>query len=460
MLFNSTVYIFLFLPPVVIIYYLLVQKTSRIYALSLLVISSLFFYSWWKFDFLPLLLGSIFFNFIAGQFLLKRKGETFLFFSVAINLFILGYFKYRNFFYENLNLVFSLEIQKDSLVLPLAISFYTFQQIAYLVDNYQGEVRKSSFLEYAAFISFFPQLIAGPIVHHRQLIPQFRKIRKTPNFNLVSKGIYIFSIGLFKKVCIADYLAKFAQAGFDVIPNPTTPEAWISSLSYTLQLYFDFSGYTDMAIGGALLFGITLPINFNSPYKAISIQDFWRRWHITLSNFLRDYIYIPLGGNRSSTYRTSINLFLTFLIGGIWHGASWMFIIWGALHGIAMVSHRFWNRFGFKMPGWAAYVLTFLFIHITWVFFRAKEWVDAKKILQALFLNWNFPAVWNPSLVDVGSPLPTLCVALLLCWFAPNSIQLKDRFKPTIFSLCFALILFLTSILRIDSVSEFLYFNF
>ncbi|MGB6019807.1 MAG: MBOAT family O-acyltransferase, partial [Sulfurimonadaceae bacterium] len=266
-----------------------------------------------------------------------------------------------------------------------AISFFTFQQIAYLVDSYRGETAEYDFLNYALFVTFFPQLIAGPIVHHAEMMPQFAsKWNLVKNYKNIATGLFIFSIGLFKKVVIADTFAKWATAGFDHAETLNLLEAWATSLSYTFQLYFDFSGYTDMAIGAALLFNIKLPINFNSPYKALDIQDFWRRWHITLSRFLRDYIYIPLGGNRKGSFRTYNNLLATFILGGIWHGAGWTFVFWGLLHGMALVVHRFWKSIGFTMPNILAWFITFNFINIAWVFFRAREWDDAIKVLTGM----------------------------------------------------------------------------
>ncbi len=301
------------------------------------------------------------------------------------NLALLGYFKYSDFFIENFNLVFDSSVGLLHLTLPLAISFFTFQQIAYLVDSYRQEVKELDFLNYAVFVTFFPQLIAGPIVHHKEMMPQFKNQRaKIINPQNIATGLFIFSVGLFKKVIIADTFASWASKGFDATPVLTFFEAWATSLSYTFQLYFDFSGYTDMAIGIALMFNIRLPINFNSPYKALNIQDFWRRWHITLSRFLKDYIYIPLGGNRKGNFRTYNNLFLTFVLGGIWHGAGWTFLFWGVLHGGALVIHRLWGLLHFQMKTWIAWFLTFNFINISWVFFRAKEWDDAIKVLSGM----------------------------------------------------------------------------
>jgi len=339
------------------------------------------------------------FNYVVGNTLAK-SGEnveskkkrkqisrtTILTIGVVANLGLLAYFKYTDFLIENINYAFSADVVMLDLALPLAISFFTFQQIAYLVDSYRRETKEYDFLNYAVFVTFFPQLIAGPIVHHKEMMPQFANIRtKVINYRNIALGLFIFSIGLFKKVVIADTFAVWANAGFDTATTLNLFEAWATSLSYTFQLYFDFSGYTDMAIGLALLFNIQLPVNFNSPYKATNIQDFWRRWHITLSRFLRDYIYIPLGGNRRGSFRTYNNLMATFVLGGIWHGAGWTFVFWGVLHGLALVIHRLWSQLGIKLWTCLAWFITFNFINITWVFFRAKEWGDALKVLGAMF---------------------------------------------------------------------------
>ncbi len=305
--------------------------------------------------------------------------------GIVANVALLGYFKYSDFFISNLNKALDSDIVLLHLALPLAISFFTFQQIAYLVDSYRGETKGYDFLNYALFVTFFPQLIAGPIVHHKEMMPQFASSwNKVKNYRNIALGLFIFSIGLFKKVVIADTFAVWATQGFDEATTLTFFEAWATSLSYTFQLYFDFSGYTDMAIGASLLFNIKLPINFDSPYKATNIQDFWRRWHITLSRFLRDYIYIPLGGNRKGSFKTYTNLMATFILGGLWHGAGWTFVFWGFLHGLALVIHRIWHSLGFRLYTWLAWFITFNFVNISWVFFRAKEWEDAVKVLRGM----------------------------------------------------------------------------
>jgi alginate O-acetyltransferase complex protein AlgI len=330
------------------------------------------------------------------------------------------------------------------------------------------------------FVSFFPQLIAGPIVHHKDMMPQYDRLRsKLINPRNVALGLFVFSIGLFKKVAIADQFAIWATNGFDNAEVLPLIEAWITSLSYTLQLYFDFSGYTDMAVGVAMLFNIRLPNNFNSPYKALDIQDFWRRWHITLSSFLKDYVYIPLGGNRSGNLRTHVNLMTTFILGGIWHGAGWTFIAWGALHGIALVIHRIWKQLGLKLHPLIAWFITFNFVNIAWVFFRAREWEDAYKVLKGMFGGYGLvlPAffathlkalsAWGVefggAISNVGGGLLTpvwVALCLLLVVSTPNSSHRLVAFVPSRRTSVFSGILFALGVLSLNNVSEFLYFDF
>jgi len=451
-----------------------------------LVFASLFFYSWWNIAYLPLILVSMLFNYAIGR-QLSDKGKkdkhktkkSLLTIGVLFNLGLLGYFKYADFFLTNLNTLLHTHLDLLHLALPLAISFYTFQQIAYLVDSYRSETKEYDFLNYAVFVTFFPQLIAGPIVHHAEMMPQFAKARnKIIHYHNIALGMFIFSMGLFKKVAIADSFAIWATQGFDVAEKLNMIEAWATSLSYTFQLYFDFSGYTDMAIGIALLFNIKLPINFNSPYKATSIQDFWRRWHITLSRFLRDYLYIPLGGNRKGESRTYFNLFATFLLGGIWHGAGWTFVFWGALHGLAMVINRTWQKLGYRMHTLLAWFITFNFVNIAWVFFRAKDFDSALKVLHGMFLGPLVLPVFLTQKLDFLTALPIIefgqwsqifySEPLILAWILTgfvivlgfkNSMEVREKFQPNFYYL-FLTVLFFLSIFILYRKSEFIYFNF
>jgi alginate O-acetyltransferase complex protein AlgI len=388
MIFSSPEFVFLFLPVAFFGYFLLNRIRLVVLGKSWLVALSLFFYGYWSIYYLPLLLSSIFFNYLVGTALSSnpRASRRFLLTTgIVVNLAMLGYFKYADFLIENANFAFNADYILPELLLPLGISFFTFTQIAYLVDSFRGEAKEYNFLNYALFVTFFPHLIAGPILHHREMMSQFEsRWTLAVRYRNILLGLFIFSAGLFKKVVIADTFATWANAGFDGQRALDFFSAWATSLSYTFQLYFDFSGYSDMAIGAALLFNIWLPINFNSPYKALDIQDFWRRWHMTLSRYLRDYLYIPLGGNRSSAARVYANLMATFLLGGLWHGASWMFVIWGALHGAALVVHRAWNGLGLSLPAPFAWLLTFSFVNITWVVFRAKTPDDALRVIHGM----------------------------------------------------------------------------
>jgi D-alanyl-lipoteichoic acid acyltransferase DltB (MBOAT superfamily) len=472
-LFNSYEFIFIFLPLTFFIYFYLNSKKLTTISKAFLVFSSLLFYSWWNINYLPLILISIGVNFFLGEYIYKKK--SLLIIGVIFNLGLLGYFKYMDFFIENINLIFSSKIELLNLALPLAISFYTFQQIAYIVDSYRGDTKEYNFLDYAVFVTFFPQLIAGPIVHHAEMMPQFNNSKNmVQNYKNISLGMFIFAIGLFKKVAIADSFAVWATIGFDGGGNLNMVDGWITSLSYTFQLYFDFSGYTDMAIGIALLFNIKLPNNFNSPYKALSIQDFWRRWHITLSDFLKRYLYIPLGGNRKGETRTYLNLFITFLLGGVWHGAGWTFVFWGFLHGGALVVHRFWQRVGFGLNSILAWFITFNFINISWVFFRAKEWEDAIKVLKAMFFGditlpnsvtskidfFNIEAgKWSSIFYGSAEIFLWIIGGFIVSLTLKNSMELKDKFKPTPIYMIWTL-LSLMSIFILYRKSEFIYFNF
>ena len=494
MLFNSYEFIFAFLPITFFIYFYLNHKRLTIAAKGFLVFSSLFFYSWWDIAYLPLILSSIFFNYLIGTTLSKSSennklglNKTFskksiLIFGIVCNVTLLGYFKYTNFFLENFNGIFESNIPLQHIILPLGISFFTFTQIAFLVDAYRNEVKEYDLIRYMLFVTYFPHLLAGPILHHKEMMPQFANLKNSViNYRNIAVGLFIFSIGLFKKVVIADTFAVWANAGFDTATTLNLFEAWATSLSYTFQLYFDFSGYTDMAIGISLMFNIKLPINFNSPYKALNIQDFWRRWHMTLSRFLRDYIYIPLGGNKKGSFRTYSNLLATFVIGGFWHGAGWTFLFWGFLHGIALVIHRLWSNLGFKMWTWLAWFITFNFVNIAWVFFRAKEWEDAVKVLGGMF---GLGGVVLPSFLQTklaflyqyriifeerfllnlgdmsGRDLLLIILIFILILFFKNSMEKWKEFKLNYKTLVLTFICLVAGLLSLNKVSEFLYFNF
>lgn len=398
MLFSSPVFIFVFLPIVAGFYFFLTSVGKEQLGKQWLVMSSLFFYGYWNPIYVPLILGSLLANFLLARAIIDSQRTTqtkkrLLIFGITANLSVLGVYKYSVFFTSNINHLFSSGLPVLDLVLPLAISFFTFQQIAYLVDCYQGKVREQNLTQYSLFVCFFPQLIAGPIVHHKDMMPQFSTRENAfINYKNILVGLIILSIGIFKKLAIADTFAVWSDSGFDSAKTLSILEAWGTTLSYTFQLYYDFSGYTDMAIGSALIFNIQLPQNFNSPYKSTSIQDFWRRWHMTLSHWLRDYLYIPLGGSKTTEWNTYVNLFITFLLGGLWHGAGWGFVIWGALHGSALCIHRAWQKANLRINKLVAWGITFLFVHTSWVFFRAESPEQAIRIISSMVDFGSFSA--------------------------------------------------------------------
>ncbi|MDR9809560.1 MBOAT family O-acyltransferase [Rhizobium hidalgonense] len=485
MLFNSATYIFVFVPLVAAGYFTLNHFTRYRLAAIFLAIASLVFYSIEGFDFLPVLLLSIVANYAMGTALtispetMEGPRKTLLTVGIMFNLGMLAYFKYTNFFLDNVDALLGTDWKIEKVAFPLALSFVTFQKIAYLVDSYRSLTRGYGAVNYGLFVTFFPQLIAGPIVHHADLVPQFKnKERRQFNFENASLGLMIFSAGLFKKVVLADTFSQWSTPGFDAATNLTSLQAWITGLSFTFQLYFDFSGYVDMAIGSALIFNIHLPINFNSPYSSTNIQDFWRRWHMTLSRFLRDYLYIPLGGNRRGELRTYANLFATFLLGGLWHGASWMFVIWGALHGAGLVIHRVWNRSGLPLPRPVAWLVTFVFVVITWVFFRATNMESAMKILTGManFQDGSMQALYQQireqpfilrdylSMDSQLFSLTWLSAAFIIVLVFPTSMRLfKGKQRKVPYAL-YAGALFAAALLPLlslqESPSEFLYFNF
>jgi D-alanyl-lipoteichoic acid acyltransferase DltB (MBOAT superfamily) len=474
MLFNSFEFVFLFLPITIGIFFLISrvpQYVKQYLPVWWLVIASLFFYGWWNPGNLPLIIISMLVNYGLGYLLgniihEKTAKKGVLIVGIIFNLGLIGYFKYANFFVDNVNLFLNTKFTLAPIVLPLAISFFTFQQLAYLVDAYRGETREYSLIKYILFVIFFPQLIAGPIVHHKDILPQFEK-PSTYNFSsqTLAVGLTIFMAGLFKKVIFADNIAQYSNLAFTAASQGidlTFSEAWVGALGYTLQLYFDFSGYSDMAIGAAYMFGIRLPLNFNSPYKAVSIVDFWRRWHITLSHFLRDYLYIPLGGNRQGELRRYSNLFITMLLGGLWHGAGWTFIFWGGLQGAYLVINHLYRSLrkslGHNLKNdswwllWLGWLLTFLAVVISWVFFRANNFETAVSILKSMFgvYGIQLPAFVEPYLgflrnwgvgflgftvnVGISQKYATFGVLLLLliAWIAPNTQQWMGKYNPTL----------------------------
>jgi alginate O-acetyltransferase complex protein AlgI len=476
MLFSSYEYLAVFLPIVVVIFHWLKARHFVHLSFFFLTVMSFIFYAWWNPRDLPILLGSITINWWLGRQIILSKGsrtkQRWMFYGGCVaNFLLLGYFKYAGFLVDNVNYFGGTEVEFVKPLLPLAISFFTFQQIAYLVDCFSGDEELFSFSDYALFVTFFPQFIAGPIVHHKEMMPQLTMTHAPGEMtNMFSRGLFRFSIGLFKKVILADTFAIWANAGFGEVDQMTTATAWITTFAYTLQLYFDFSGYSDMAIGSGLLFGIRLPENFNSPYRATDIKDFWRRWHITLGRWLRDYLYIPLGGNRNGTANMLFAITLTFVLGGLWHGASWTFIAWGALHGFAYVMLWAWTLTGIKMPVWTARLTTFGFIHLTWVFFRAKTFSDAMSVMHQMF----DPVQWSQMLQGYGlqgmdllpcgyEAIAAVIAGLGVVFFAQNSRQMEERFSPNFRNMVLFWIAMTAPLVKLtfhDDFAEFLYFNF
>lgn len=502
MLFSSYAFIFGFLPLSLMIFHGLRSLKLERCSIFALMALSLLFYGWWNPKYLLLLIPLTLANFYIAKAICQHRctqpGTAKLIFIIGIcgNLGVLGYFKYANFFIDNLNTLFGIDAPLAAIVLPLGISFFTFQKIAFLVDAYRGKLHDLNLLDFSLFVAFFPQLIAGPIVHHSEVLPQFKQYHGISG-KLVTQGITLFTIGLAKKVLLADTVAMYATPQFEAVKagmNLDILSAWSGALAYTAQLYFDFSGYSDMAIGAALLYGVRLPQNFASPYQATSIIDFWRRWHITLSRFLREYLYIPLGGNRHGRLRRHLNLFTTMLLGGLWHGAGWNFVIWGALHGLYLAINHSWRAIRPHMQ-WLPHpagrievfvgsLSTFLAIVIGWVFFRAENLGAAIKMCEAMIgLNGLSGSVSTahslPIAIDSEMGLIASLSLLTLAWLSPNSQQLTRYIGPesiycsgdtslpvsspwqpsgpwaavvgVMFGLC---------IMSLSKVSEFLYFQF
>jgi alginate O-acetyltransferase complex protein AlgI len=507
MLFNSYVFIFVFLPVTLVLYTGLARHAQRWATLSL-ALASLFFYGWWNPVYLWLLGASIVFNYSVGRAISGSDGarrRRLLILGIAGDLLVLAYFKYFDFLLGTVDAVIGLPAPVSAIVLPIGISFFTFTQIAFLVDTARGEVGAYDFLRYVLFVTFFPHLLAGPLYHHKEIMPQFAvPAAARRRGEDIAVGLTIFIIGLFKKIMLADGIAFYAGPVFEAAAhggNPTLIEAWGGALAYGLQLYYDFSGYSDMAIGAARCFGITLPLNFNSPYKATDIIGFWRRWHMTLSRFLRDYLYIPLGGNRHGKARRFLNLFLTMLLGGLWHGAAWTFVAWGALHGAYLVINHAWralrarlgwaeSRFGFLGHG-AAVALTFAAVLVAWVPFRAASFDAALRMLAGMagLHGVAGPAGAGDSLFGIaygavlyGGIDETIALAALalVTFLAPNTQEIMARYRPGLATFAsdglaisrfvgwrpqpgWALVMvgaLLLALSRMSGVSPFLYYQF
>ncbi|HYM02761.1 MAG TPA: MBOAT family protein [Stellaceae bacterium] len=460
MLFNDPLFLFIFLPAALCASIVARRLWGARAVLGVLVLASIVFYGWWNPIYLPLLGGLALFNFVFARWIVaalmaKRRSRVRLLLTIGIvvDLAVLAYFKYTDFFIGTANTLLGQAIPLEHILLPLGISFFTFQKIAYLVDASRGAVTKHSFLEYCFFVMFFPQLIAGPIVHHSEIFSQIRRpgaLAVQPDH--VAVGLTIFLIGLFKKVIIADHLAPVVSEVFtaaDIGQPLSLFMAWQGAAAYTLQLYFDFSGYSDMAIGAARLFGIRLPLNFHSPYQSTNIIEFWRRWHMTLSRFLRDYLYFPLGGNRKGKARRYLNLILTMTIGGLWHGAWWNFVLWGFLHGAYLAVNHAWRGIWTPIDRWwsrgIARLVTLALVVIAFVIFRAPNLVAAHRIYWGMLgspenlLPTLAPAATNLAALDGDLDRASIVTALVwgvaslaVLWFLPNTQQFMARFQPAI----------------------------
>jgi len=470
MLFNSYEFILLYLPITLILYYQLAKRVSNSAAKNFLILASLCFYSYWDVNNLPILLTSILMNYLFAHLLSQNSSKAILTAGIVFNLLFLGYFKYTDFVLQNLNVLAGTSFELQSIMLPLGISFFTFTQTAYLVDVYRGETKEYTKSDYLLFVTIFPHLIAGPILYHKDMIPQFSVAENYKlNYKNLTYGIVWFTIGLFKKVVIADKLAIWANQVFNNTMNLTMLDAWGGSLAYSLQLYFDFSGYSEMAIGLGLLFNYNLPLNFNLPYRATSIIDFWRRWHMTLSAFLKNYLYIPLGGNRCSSHMR--NILITMFLGGLWHGAGWTFIFWGVLHGVFICINHLWRKTKIQLPKFINWLLTFNAVNLAWIFFRANSFESAMNIVKAMFdvnrfvvphsygLGKYFKAFENSveilfSFRELG--IIVLCLVLATLVVKREKIESINSYAAAVgFS-----IIFLFTVLSMGQITEFLYFQF
>lgn len=469
MLFNSLEFIFLFLPLVLGGFYFLSQRELHRLITPWLFMASLFFYAYWDIRFLPLMGFSIFVNYAFSRLITRQTNNAQVYFilGVVFNLSLLIYYKYSTF----------ASVAVSHIVLPLAISFYTFQQISYLADCRQLKQVPYSLLNYGLFVTFFPQLIAGPILHHHELMPQVldKERRKWQSDNFVM-GLNLFALGLFKKVIVADQLAMFANIGFENVQTLGWLDAWLASISYSLQLYFDFCGYSEMALGLALFFNIQIPLNFRNPYRSRTIQEFWAGWHMTLTRWFQDYLYYPLAlhflRSKTSRFYPYLPHLIVFVLIGVWHGSGWTFLVFGALHGVALMIHQEWRRQKWRLPSLVAWMLTFIFVNFTWVFFRAPDLQGAFSMIKAMlgikgpslgialsdFISrLNFDPLMTPAPSASYATLSSLVIILCALWIALKWEDGKSSLSVVRGALLFGVSLFAMTIMQ---QSEFLYFNF
>lgn len=520
MLFNSYIFIFLFLPLCLVGFYIL-QKKQATLAKVWLTCFSLWFYGYFNISYLLIMLSSIVGNYLIHGMIVEvrnsgnieqktRISRNIMIVGVIVNLLVLFYFKYYDFFLDNVNALFGSSLPLKNILLPLGISFFTFQQISFVVDTYRGELDKYSaavdgnhnnqikgnnyrvsFVDYALFVSFFPQLIAGPIVVHEEMLPQFARIgndqrNKEEKLEIFTKGVYVFALGMAKKVLIADTFGVAVDLAYSNVIGINALESLITIVFYSLQLYFDFSGYCDMAKGIAGMFGMSIANNFNSPYKALNIVDFWKRWHITLSRFFTKNIYIPLGGNRKGEIRMYINYMIVFFLSGLWHGAGWNFILWGMMHGVLYVATKWYlnhkKKTGVINAGKiVSCILTFCYVSIAWVYFRASSVEQANALLMNIVTKpWALPGSGFTDAFNLGefwyilkilkiAALPYAdyyimilfsTVVLWITFFGKNIDELAAKFRPTILNSIITAVIFIWCVVSLSGVSTFLYFNF
>jgi len=454
MLFNSFTFLFFFLPMVLAGYWLVsVRENTRLW---FLVVASLVFYAWWDVSFVPLLLVSVLLNWLAAGLYAATRRKAVAVLAITANLASLGFYKYLGFFAGIARDLSATTLDVPALALPLGISFYTFHHIIYWADLIAGRAPRYGLRDYSLYIVLFPQILAGPLVRHSEIVHQFRLDPARPGWEeRMARGTALFIIGLCKKLFLADALARMAEPVFSGARHgPVMPaEAWQGALAFTGQIYFDFSGYSDMAIGLALLFGLTLPVNFDAPYRAASLRDFWRRWHMTLSRFLRDYLYVPMGGNRAGLIRQCLALVATMGLGGLWHGAGWTFIVWGLAHGVALALGVLWRRLGLCLPVAVGWPVTMLFVVATWVLFRAETLPAATAILEGM-LGWR---PWD------GLPgWRTLLVALAIAVLGPTSQQAVAALRPRAWLAVGGAVATVAALLTLNEgvPYEFIYFQF
>ena len=505
MLFNSYIFVFLFFPICLIGYYELVRFRKSASAKVFLIAMSFWFYGYFNASYLLIMVCSIGINYLFHRVLSRKPQKAVMILAVVANLGILFYFKYYDFFISTINAVFGSSFVLRNILLPLGISFFTFQQISFVVDTYRGEVYNCSLVDYALFVSFFPQLVAGPIVNHSEMLPQFAQIGKKPaRWERISEGLGLFVLGLAKKVLLADTFGVGVDYGYANIGSLGRMDAFIVMVAYSLQLYFDFSGYCDMARGLGKMLGIELPVNFNSPYKAVNIVDFWKRWHITLSRFFTKYVYIPLGGSRAGTARMYLNLMIVFLLSGLWHGAGWNYLVWGAMHGSLYVLTRFWQRSvrprivkekekttlpessgtaraRYIIMTCVSRILLFAYVTVAWVYFRAADIAQANQMLRMAVKGpiqkistdlaacfqvdefWYVIKVFHLDNMAYSRYIliwAILAVGIYLSMIGRNAAERMERVKYRTGSAMVFAALTLWCILTFSEVSTFLYFNF